>query len=189
MDAFFMELFFLASHSARRRRAKPGTSMARLDRRRLSASRCECHEKPPSPKTGKAPMRIQMRRRDTAAIAVLTLMLTGMFGRSLADDAGWPQWLGPTRNAIAADGPKLLDSWPTNGPALVWRSEILGAAGGDGFSSVIVSGGKVFIYLNSKPPSGKTNEDPRRGSSFQTHTTNVCKPRTGCLHSGIAGRA
>jgi outer membrane protein assembly factor BamB len=98
-------------------------------------------------------MRIQMRRRDTAAIAVLTLMLTGMFGRSLADDAGWPQWLGPTRNAIAADGPKLLDSWPTNGPALVWRSEILGAAGGDGFSSVIVSGGKVFIYLNSKPPS------------------------------------
>ena len=51
----------------------------------------------------------------------------------------WPQFRGPNRDGISPDK-GLLTEWPEKGPALVWKAEKLGG----GFSSVSVSGKRVF---------------------------------------------
>lgn len=55
-------------------------------------------------------------------------------------DAEWPGWLGPNRDGKSPDT-GLLKQWPSGGPRLVWKTDILG----HGFSSVAVSGGTVYI--------------------------------------------
>ena len=51
----------------------------------------------------------------------------------------WPQFLGPTRNAIYSGAP-LADSWPPEGPPIVWRSAV-----GEGYSSPVVSEGRLVL--------------------------------------------
>jgi len=51
----------------------------------------------------------------------------------------WPQWRGPDRTGISNET-NLLQSWPEGGPPLEWRVEGLGS----GYSSVAVTGGKIF---------------------------------------------
>jgi outer membrane protein assembly factor BamB len=57
-----------------------------------------------------------------------------------AADADWPGWRGPNRDGKSLDR-GLLKEWPTDGPKLLWKTEVIGV----GFSSVAVSGGKVYI--------------------------------------------
>ena len=69
--------------------------------------------------------------------------------------AGWPQYCGPSRNGVAASGPKLLDAWPTNGPTLLWQSDYIPSyMSGGGCASPVVADGKVFVYVNWKMPVG-----------------------------------
>lgn len=56
-----------------------------------------------------------------------------------ADSGEWPRWRGPNGDAISAET-GLLSSWPKEGPPLAWRSKGLG----EGYSSVAISGGKIF---------------------------------------------
>src|SRR5690242_12162602 len=51
----------------------------------------------------------------------------------------WPQLLGPTRNAVYT-GPALLETWPAEGPKVLWSS-----AAGEGYSSPVVSDGHVVL--------------------------------------------
>lgn len=53
--------------------------------------------------------------------------------------ADWPQWRGPNRDALSRDT-GLLKEWQASGPPLVWQAGGLGA----GFSSVSLSGGRLF---------------------------------------------
>ncbi|NUQ62263.1 MAG: PQQ-binding-like beta-propeller repeat protein [Pirellulales bacterium] len=55
-----------------------------------------------------------------------------------ADD--WPGWRGPNRDGKSADR-GLLDQWPEGGPKPVWQASGIG----QGFSSVAVAGGTVYI--------------------------------------------
>jgi outer membrane protein assembly factor BamB len=57
-----------------------------------------------------------------------------------AQDAGWPRWLGPNRDNQSTEK-GLLKEWPAGGPAQVWKSEIVG----EGFGTVAVTGGKVYL--------------------------------------------
>jgi outer membrane protein assembly factor BamB len=57
--------------------------------------------------------------------------------RSSADD--WPQWRGPSRDAVSVEG-GLLQSWPARGPKVAWKAAELGT----GYSSVVVGGGRLF---------------------------------------------
>ena len=100
------------------------------------------------------------------AIAILTV---GMLARGLAAAANsaastdWPQFRGPNRDGVAPGSPKLAVSWPTNGPALLWKSEWEGGRGGRacGASSPVVADGKVFVYVNQKlPKDGGKNYKP-----------------------------
>lgn len=52
----------------------------------------------------------------------------------------WPQILGPHRNGVA-EGEKLADSWPVEGPKLVWDAPV-----GSGFAGVAVAGGKAIVF-------------------------------------------
>ena len=62
-----------------------------------------------------------------------------------AAKAEWPQWRGPSRNAISAET-GLLREWGKDGPPLLWKMSGLGK----GFSSVAVSGGKIFTLGERK---------------------------------------
>ncbi len=57
-------------------------------------------------------------------------------------DAGdWPQILGPNRNGSAAADERLAESWPKDGPKLLWQHEV-----GDGFAGVAVSGNTAVLF-------------------------------------------
>lgn len=58
---------------------------------------------------------------------------------AFADDPSWNQWRGPQRDGLSPDT-GLLKSWPAGGPPLAWKATGVG----DGFSSVSVSGQKLF---------------------------------------------
>jgi outer membrane protein assembly factor BamB len=75
---------------------------------------------------------------------------------SLRSYAGqsWPHRRGPNRDGVVVDGPKLLDSWPTNGPPLVWKSAWIPSFDEGGCGDPVVAGGKVFVYANARPPEG-----------------------------------
>ena len=51
----------------------------------------------------------------------------------------WPQWRGPRRDGVSTET-NLLQTWPAGGPPRLWVASGLGA----GFSSVSISGGRIF---------------------------------------------
>lgn len=60
-------------------------------------------------------------------------------GATAAAGSEWTQWRGPNRDGISPEK-GLLQDWPSDGPPLAWQTKGLGG----GFSSVAVSGGKLF---------------------------------------------
>jgi len=82
-------------------------------------------------------------------VAVLVSLVTqaaAPSGVQLPGD-GWPQWRGPRRDGISTDT-GLLQEWPEAGPKLAWKSSGLGG----GFSSVAVTGGKIYTMGDILPP-------------------------------------
>ena len=67
---------------------------------------------------------------------LLTLNLAAAF--CLAD---WPQYQGPNRDGVSPETVKLADSWPAEGPKLLWKNEALG----QGYGGAIIEGGKVYV--------------------------------------------
>jgi outer membrane protein assembly factor BamB len=70
------------------------------------------------------------------------LFIVAALGVTLASAvaADWPQFLGPTRNGIAAES-NLATAWPAEGPKTVWQSDV-----GQGFSSPVVSKGHLILF-------------------------------------------
>ncbi|HEX6863866.1 MAG TPA: PQQ-binding-like beta-propeller repeat protein, partial [Thermoanaerobaculia bacterium] len=66
----------------------------------------------------------------------LILGLCLLAGAALAAD--WPQFRGPNRDGVSRET-GLLKSWPAGGPKVLWKSPA-----GEGFSHVVVAGGRVF---------------------------------------------
>jgi len=61
-------------------------------------------------------------------------------GLIASPEQGWPQWRGPRRDGISSEK-GLLPGWPAEGPRLLWKAEEIGR----GWSSPIVTGGRIFI--------------------------------------------
>jgi outer membrane protein assembly factor BamB len=59
---------------------------------------------------------------------------------SASPEPGWPQWRGPRRDGISHET-GLLPQWPEGGPRLLWTSANLGR----GYSSPVLSGGRIFL--------------------------------------------
>ena len=68
-----------------------------------------------------------------------TVLLLAAFGASAATADDWPQWRGMNRDGRSAET-GLLGEWPEGGPPLAWRVSGLGG----GFSSVAVTGGRIY---------------------------------------------
>lgn len=75
-------------------------------------------------------------------------LLAAVFGVASAAEelAGWPQWRGPNRDGMAARSPVLAANWSQEGPVKRWESEELPSGTSGGFSSLIVSSGRVYAY-------------------------------------------
>ncbi len=53
--------------------------------------------------------------------------------------AEWPDWRGPKRDGCSTDS-GLLKRWPQGGPRMVWKATGIG----HGYSTVVISGGRIF---------------------------------------------
>jgi outer membrane protein assembly factor BamB len=82
--------------------------------------------------------------RCCAALCALALLpagpARGADGLIASPERGWPQWRGPQRDGISPET-GLLQTWPAEGPRLVWKRSGLG----QGWSSPIIVDGKLFI--------------------------------------------
>jgi outer membrane protein assembly factor BamB len=83
-------------------------------------------------------MKLQKYGIHKIIITIAALSLTLFNYQSFADD--WPQWRGHARDGISKEN-NLLESWPDNGPKLLWAKEGLGS----GFASMAISNGKLYI--------------------------------------------
>ncbi|MFP6854928.1 MAG: PQQ-binding-like beta-propeller repeat protein, partial [Opitutales bacterium] len=69
-----------------------------------------------------------------------SLLLVLLFTYATSVFAGdWPQWRGPNRDGVSTET-GILDEWPEDGPKLKWKTKGVGA----GFSSVSVTGGRIY---------------------------------------------
>ncbi|MES2696448.1 MAG: PQQ-binding-like beta-propeller repeat protein [Verrucomicrobiota bacterium] len=55
-------------------------------------------------------------------------------------EKGWPQFRGARRDGVS-DERGLLQAWPESGPKVLWTAD----GAGNGYSSPIVAGGKIFV--------------------------------------------
>ena len=74
-------------------------------------------------------------------LALFLLPVTTLAGSARPID--WPQWQGPTRDAISKEQ-GLLKEWPSAGPPLAWKVSDLG--GGD--SAPSIAAGRIFGMSN-----------------------------------------
>ncbi|MEN6336123.1 MAG: PQQ-binding-like beta-propeller repeat protein [Phycisphaerales bacterium] len=92
-----------------------------------------------------------MRNRSAKSILGLAFCLLlspagGVFAQIPADgliaspEPGWPQWRGPRRDGISEEK-GLLQSWPQDGPKLLWKADGLGK----GWSSPILVDERIYI--------------------------------------------
>ena len=65
----------------------------------------------------------------------------------MAEESSWPQWRGPERNGVSASKVKLADSWPEDGPKLLWESEYIPSGDDGGYGSVVAMNGKAFMAI------------------------------------------
>ncbi|PYM11827.1 MAG: alcohol dehydrogenase [Verrucomicrobia bacterium] len=72
----------------------------------------------------------------------------------------WPQFLGPARNG-AYPGSDLADSWPKDGPPVLWKKKI-----GQGFSGPAVSSGKLILFHRLDDKETVESLDANNGKSF-----------------------
>src|SRR5262249_13310811 len=69
----------------------------------------------------------------------LVALLASAAAHDVAFAADWPQWRGPNRDGVSAET-GLLKDWPAAGPPLAWYASGLG----DGYSSVVTAGNRIF---------------------------------------------
>ena len=90
-------------------------------------------------------------KNNGLVVSIVSFALLGLATMASAGPASqpgsvdWPQWRGPNHDGVAPSSPKLLDSWPKNGPTLLWKSDYL-PSGDGGWASCTVADGKVYVY-------------------------------------------
>lgn len=77
--------------------------------------------------------------RSSNRVRVATLWVVGGLLCSSILAADWPQWRGPDRDGHSAET-KLLQTWPTSGPKLLWTAKGLG----EGHSTPSIAKGKIY---------------------------------------------
>jgi len=73
------------------------------------------------------------------ALELLAMLLAMLLPPAAGSAADWPTFRGPERTGVAPDT-GLLESWPTEGPRLVWEA----AGAGRGYASLAIAGEKIY---------------------------------------------
>ena len=73
-------------------------------------------------------------------VLVVVLVAPLVVAEPILDD--WPQWRGPFRDGISRET-GIITSWSQPGPPLIWKVE-----GGEGFSSLAISQGRVYTLVD-----------------------------------------
>jgi outer membrane protein assembly factor BamB len=82
---------------------------------------------------------MRITRRLGAPALLATVVSTAFVVADPRPDGDWPQWRGPNRDGRSSDT-GLLAKWEADGPPLAWKVGGLGV----GFSSVAVTGGRIY---------------------------------------------
>jgi outer membrane protein assembly factor BamB len=105
-----------------------------------------------------------MRIGKTWTVLALTLTALSTDFASGADAPYWPRFHGPNGDNLSSDT-SLLKEWPEDGPRLVWT-----AAGiGEGFSSVVLADGQIYIAGNVDEKTVVTALDLEGNIQWQTN--------------------
>lgn len=88
-------------------------------------------------------------------------------GHARAQSPEWPQWGGPARNFKAA-AKGLADRWPENGPRQLWSRAL-----GDGYSSIVVDGGRLFTMYRQGEQDVVIALDARTGKTLWEHKSDA----------------
>ena len=72
--------------------------------------------------------------------------------------ADWPQWRGPDRSGYI-DSEPLIESMPSDGIAAVWKLNAFEGGTSGGWSSPVISDGKVYAYAHTKTKNPDANLD------------------------------
>ena len=74
-------------------------------------------------------------------VRLLCVMFVFVISASTLLAGDWPQILGPNRDGRAAADEKLAESWPKDGPSVVWQRDV-----GGGFAGVAVAGDTAIVF-------------------------------------------
>jgi outer membrane protein assembly factor BamB len=100
-----------------------------------------------------------MKRKVFLGICVM-----GVLVLAWPASGGFPQWRGPLRNGIVPGSTALVAAWGEGGPAKLWTSEPVPLGKMGGMGSVVVSGGKVYLFASIRV------DRPRKERSFEPET-------------------
>lgn len=95
------------------------------------------------------------------AVATSFAVLSSTFVGSLA--AQWPQWRGPSRDGVVAAA-NVPESW-TAKPTVKWTAKV-----GEGYSTPVVSDGRIFVHGRQDPDEVVTALDLASGKPVWTAT-------------------
>lgn len=80
-----------------------------------------------------------MKRLQLIAILISVILAAPSSAQVPAEPGEWPQWRGPNADGVSTET-GLLREWPADGPAVLWQVDSVGV----GYSSLAVSGGRIF---------------------------------------------
>jgi outer membrane protein assembly factor BamB len=93
----------------------------------------------------------------------IALVIVVVSTLSAAAHAQWPQWRGPNRDGVVASA-TVPAAWP-QAPTLQWKQPI-----GEGYSSPVVSGSRVFVHSRRDPDEVVTALDLASGKQVWSAT-------------------
>ena len=80
-------------------------------------------------------------------ISAMTSLCLWASASLLRGEASWPQWRGPDRNGVSTSEMKLANTWPEEGPKLLWESKYVPSGDDGGFGSVVATDGRVYLSV------------------------------------------
>ncbi len=101
--------------------------------------------------------------RDPRSAMLLTILAAAALAVSAdqnvprPEDPGWPQFRGPQRDGVSGET-GLLDRWPADGPARLWRIAV-----GPGYSGVSVVGDRAYTAWQQDGAQWLVSLDARTG--------------------------
>jgi len=81
-----------------------------------------------------------------------------------AQQAGWPQWGGPSRN-FHVPGIQLSEKWPAGGPPKIWERKL-----GSGHSQLAADGGVLYTMYRNGSSEAVVALDAATGKTLWEHT-------------------